>query len=69
MQTRSVKCILLKLSSDDSKEDTPVPIPNTKVKLLNADSTSLETDWEGRKLLGLKMFRGSSMVEHSAVNR
>ena len=38
-------------SGDDGKEDTPVPIPNTKVKLLNADSTSLETDWEGRKLL------------------
>ena len=49
--------------------DTPVPIPNTKVKLFNADSTSLVTDWEDRKSLGFKMFRGSSMVEHSAVNR
>ena len=25
--------------SDDSNEDTPVPIPNTEVKLINADGT------------------------------
>ena len=26
-------------SGDDSKEDPPVPIPNTEVKLFNAEST------------------------------
>lgn len=27
-------------------EDTPVPIPNTEVKLCNEDDTWLETTWE-----------------------
>ena len=27
---------------DDSKEDTPVPIPNTEVKLLYADDSECE---------------------------
>ena len=30
------------------KEDTPVPISNTEVKLFNADGTSLETNGESR---------------------
>ena len=29
-----------------SKEDTPVPIPNTEVKLLSADGTWWATAWE-----------------------
>ena len=28
--------------------DTPVPIPNTKVKTWEADDTALETVWESR---------------------
>ena len=28
--------------------DTPVPIPNTKVKTRAADGTALETVWESR---------------------
>ena len=32
-------------------EDTPVPMPNTEVKLTNAESTWLEAAWEDRKLL------------------
>ena len=47
---------------------TPVPIPNTTVKLHSADGTAGETLWESRSSPG-KAFRGSSMVEHSAVNR
>ena len=47
---------------------TPVPIPNTMVKLHSADGTAGETLWKSRSLPG-KAFRGSSMVEHSAVNR
>ncbi len=30
--------------------DTPVPIPNTKVKTQTADGTMLETIWESRWL-------------------
>ena len=32
--------------------DTPVPIPNTKVKRLEAESTAWEAVWEGRWLPG-----------------
>ena len=35
---------------DNGKEDPPVPIPNTEVKLFYADGTWLETTWESRKL-------------------
>ena len=31
-----------------SKEDTPVPIPNTEVKLLSADGTWWATAWESK---------------------
>ena len=34
----------------NSEEDTPVPIPNTEVKLLCADGTAWETAWESRSL-------------------
>ena len=34
----------------DSKEDPPVPMPNTEVKLLNADGTWRATARESRKL-------------------
>ena len=34
----------------DSKEDPPVPMPNTEVKLLNADGTWWATARESRKL-------------------
>ncbi len=37
--------------SDDSYEAPPVPISNTVVKLVNAESTWLATAWEDRKLL------------------
>ena len=36
--------------SDNSYKDTPVPMPNTEVKLTNAESTWLEAAWEDRKL-------------------
>ena len=32
----------------DSEEDTPVPIPNTEVKLFSADGTAWVTMWESR---------------------
>ena len=37
--------------SDDAYEGPPVPISNTVVKLIEAEDTCPETDWESRKLL------------------
>ena len=37
------------LAGGDTDEGTPVPIPNTEVKLIEADGTCWETDWESRK--------------------
>ena len=39
---------------DDSEKVTPVPIPNTEVKLLSPDGTAQATVWESRKSPGLK---------------
>ena len=36
-----------------SKEVTPVPIPNTEVKLFSADGTAWATVWESRSLPNL----------------
>ena len=36
------------VSGGHGEEETPVPIPNTEVKLLSADGTALETGWESR---------------------
>ena len=46
---------------------TPVPIPNTTVKLHRADGTAGEALWESRKLPG---FCGSlaQSVEHMTFN-
>jgi hypothetical protein len=41
---------ILQLSGDYSKEVTPVPIPNTVVKLLCANDTWWATAWESRTL-------------------
>ena len=41
-----------KISGGDSGGETPVPIPNTAVKPVNVDGTTLETMWESRKLPG-----------------
>ena len=37
-------------SGDNSVEETPVPIPNTAVKLHSADDTWREAAWESRTL-------------------
>ena len=42
--------------SDYSEEDTPVPIPNTVVKLLSADDTWRATSWEIRTSLLFSFF-------------
>ena len=40
--------------SDNSCEDTPIPMPNIEVKLTNAESTWLEAAWKDRTLLNKK---------------
>ena len=42
------------------REATPVPIPNTEVKLMCADNTWLATAWEDR-LLPVLLFLNSSV--------
>ncbi len=40
----------------NSSEATPVPIPNTAVKLTNVDGTAWETVWESRTPPSLILF-------------
>jgi hypothetical protein len=40
--------IYLRFFGGNSVEETPVPIPNTEVKLYSADGTARETVWESR---------------------
>ena len=47
----------------NSCEDTPVPMPNTEVKLTNAESTWLEAAWEDRTAGG-KSPCGSTFSDH-----
>ena len=61
-------------TGDDCEEGTPVPIPNTDVKLFSPDDTVWATAWENRKppfhppiraFLDERRVRGSgSVVEH-----
>lgn len=39
---------MINFPGDHTEEETPVPIPNTVVKLLKADGTMLATAWESR---------------------
>ena len=48
---RSWKLISFKLLSGDDAEETPVPIPNTAVKLCSAENTWWATAREHRKPL------------------
>ena len=59
-------------------EGTPVPIPNTVVKLIYADNTWLATAREDRsmptqkrseKIRSLRYSSIAQLVEHAAVNR
>src|SRR5262245_58351274 len=42
------------------REVTPVPIPNTEVKLSTAEGTASDTAWESRSLPGLFLLQGPS---------
>ena len=60
------------MSGNDGEEATPVPIPNTEVKLFSADGSWGLSPCESRTLPGIyysALFHSSSVVELSAVNR
>src|SRR3954470_20159584 len=71
------------LSGDDGEEVTPVPIPNTEVKLFSADGSRglppvrVRRRWAviskmivmSKLVVIIVLFRSSSVVEQSAVNR
>ena len=57
-----------KVSGGNDEKDTPVPIPNTAVKLLSVDDTWLVTARESRSLPDLYSSIAQP-VEHAAVNR
>ena len=52
---QNVHC-LEEICGDYSGEDTPVPIPNTEVKLLSADDTWRATSWESKTLPLISFF-------------
>ena len=56
------------LSGDIGEEVTPVPMPNTEVKLFSADGSWGISPCESRTSPGYS-FHSSSVVELSAVNR
>ena len=58
----------IQVSGGNNEKDTPVPIPNTEVKLLSADDTWLATARENRSPPELYSSIAQS-VEHAAVNR
>ena len=45
----------------DGEEETPVPIPNTEVKLFSADGTAWGTTWESRT--PPRSFKAKSLLE------
>ena len=52
---------MLKFLGDNDEEGTPVPIPNTAVKLFDAENTWWVTAWENRKSPGFIIFLVSSV--------
>ncbi len=54
-----------KISGGNDEKDTPVPIPNTAVKLLSADDTWLDTARESRSLPDL--YQASAVIPQRLV--
>ncbi len=54
----------IKFFGGDSKEETPVPIPNTEVKLFSADGTAREAEWESRTLPEIYLIPGIILHWH-----
>ena len=47
-KTLNTKYTVFQFFGGDGEEETPVPIPNTEVKLFSADGTAWVTVWESR---------------------
>ena len=58
----------IRKSGGNDGEATPVPIPNTEVKLSSVDGTWTAGSWESRSPPGIDSSIAQS-VEHAAVNR
>ena len=59
-----------KTAGADDAKDTPVPMPNTEVKLCGAEDTWWETAWENREAPALFLFyRLFPIFLHSSVGR
>ena len=48
LKARKAEYNSLRFSGDNDNEDTPVPIPNTEVKLINAENTCELPCWEDK---------------------
>jgi hypothetical protein len=55
--TVALRAMVDKFPGGHRREVTPVPIPNTEVKLSTADGTAWATAWESRSLPGLFVAR------------
>jgi hypothetical protein len=53
------------MPGDHSREETPVPIPNTEVKLPRADGTARVTVWESKASPGF--FYCNLLVYHNKL--
>ena len=54
-------------SGDDSEEETPVPMPNTEVKVLSVDDTWWETARESRELPEQNPREKSRILTYSSI--
>ena len=61
--------LIANYSGDYNREATPVPIPNTEVKLSSAEDTWLVTTWENKSSPEFLYSSIAQLVEHAAVNR
>ena len=53
-----ISVISLEFLGGSGIEVTPVPIPNTAVKLFSADGTAVATPWESRSPPGIYIYEG-----------
>jgi hypothetical protein len=63
--------VMSKFFGSDSEEATPVPIPNTEVKVFSADGTAWATKWESRTLpkifINPESFMAPGFLRYDAV--
>ena len=69
MHSQYSKSMHYKVSGGYYEKVTPVPIPNTAVKLLSAENTWMVTSRENRSPPDFLYSSIAQLVEHAAVNR